>query len=110
MYITVIAVIAPFLAQEDSSLRTAVFRYLPADTQNKREAIAMSRVHKMPTEAIDLLLSSRRVSSRESICRELIYNSLDAEATSINVSINTRTGSLEVQDDGHGIPPADVCD
>lgn len=67
-----------------------------------------SKLRSIPTDDVQLLLSSRKVVSRGGILRELLYNSLDARAKHILILVNSHDGSLETRDDGHGITPDDV--
>ncbi|XP_068804422.1 PMS1 protein homolog 1 isoform X2 [Struthio camelus] len=63
----------------------------------------------LPAETIRLLSSSQVITSVVSVVKELIENSLDASATSIDVKLeNYGFDKVEVRDNGSGIKVADV--
>uniref|UniRef100_A0A8D0HFQ9 PMS1 homolog 1, mismatch repair system component n=1 Tax=Sphenodon punctatus TaxID=8508 RepID=A0A8D0HFQ9_SPHPU len=63
----------------------------------------------LPAETIRLLSSSQVITSVTSVVKELIENSLDANATSIDVKLeNYGFDKIEVRDNGDGIKVADV--
>ncbi|XP_074974122.1 PMS1 protein homolog 1 isoform X3 [Caretta caretta] len=63
----------------------------------------------LPAETVRLLSSSQVITSVVSVVKELIENSLDANATSIDVKLeNYGFDKIEVRDNGDGIKAADV--
>lgn len=45
----------------------------------------------------------RRITSLEAVVRELVYNSLDADATNIVIGLDSSKLAVNVMDDGKGI-------
>uniref|UniRef100_A0A8C3T2Y6 PMS1 homolog 1, mismatch repair system component n=1 Tax=Chelydra serpentina TaxID=8475 RepID=A0A8C3T2Y6_CHESE len=63
----------------------------------------------LPAETVRLLSSSQVITSVVSVVKELIENSLDANATSIDVKLeNYGFDKIEVRDNGDGIKAADI--
>ncbi|KAH0621579.1 hypothetical protein JD844_023040 [Phrynosoma platyrhinos] len=63
----------------------------------------------LPAETVRLLSSSQVITSVVSVVKELIENSLDANATSVDVKLeNYGFDKIEVRDNGDGIKAADV--
>uniref|UniRef100_A0A8D0E3T6 PMS1 homolog 1, mismatch repair system component n=1 Tax=Salvator merianae TaxID=96440 RepID=A0A8D0E3T6_SALMN len=63
----------------------------------------------LPAETIRLISSSQVITSVFSVVKELVENSLDANATSIDVKLeNYGFDKIEVRDNGDGIGAADV--
>ncbi|XP_075790290.1 PMS1 protein homolog 1 isoform X1 [Pelodiscus sinensis] len=63
----------------------------------------------LPAETVRLLSSSQAITSVVSVVKELLENSLDANATSIDVKLeNYGFDKVEVRDNGDGIKAADV--
>ncbi|XP_035428519.1 PMS1 protein homolog 1 isoform X5 [Cygnus atratus] len=63
----------------------------------------------LPAETVRLLSSSQVITSVVSVVKELIENSLDASATSIDVKLeNYGFDKIEVRDNGNGVKVADV--
>ncbi|XP_034642380.1 PMS1 protein homolog 1 [Trachemys scripta elegans] len=63
----------------------------------------------LPAETVRLLSSSQVITSVVSVVKELIENSLDANATSIDIKLeNYGFDKIEVRDNGDGIKAADV--
>ncbi|KFV63469.1 PMS1 protein 1, partial [Dryobates pubescens] len=63
----------------------------------------------LPAETIRLLSSSQVITSVVSVVKELIENSLDADATNIDIKLeNYGFNRIEVRDNGNGIKAADV--
>lgn len=59
-------------------------------------------------ETVRLLGSSLVFSSPVSVVKELVDNAIDARATAVEVYISANTlDSIEIRDNGHGIPPED---
>jgi DNA mismatch repair protein MutL len=62
----------------------------------------------LPSTTIRLLNSAQVLTTPVSLVKELIDNSLDAKATSIDIIISSNTlDKVEVRDNGHGIQPDD---
>ncbi|XP_054237035.1 PMS1 protein homolog 1 isoform X4 [Indicator indicator] len=63
----------------------------------------------LPAETVRLLSSSQVITSVVSVVKELIENSLDADATNIDIKLeNYGFNRIEVRDNGNGIKAADV--
>jgi DNA mismatch repair protein MutL len=63
----------------------------------------------LPEATIHLLGSAQVLTTPTSLIKELVDNSLDARATSINILVSSNTlDKLEVRDNGHGIPQEDL--
>ncbi|NXG47288.1 PMS1 protein, partial [Psilopogon haemacephalus] len=63
----------------------------------------------LPAETIRLLSSSQVITSVVNVVKELIENSLDADATNIDIKLeNYGFNRIEVRDNGSGIKAADV--
>ena len=67
-----------------------------------------SSIKYLPSEVLKKLQSQVHVPTLSSAINELIQNSIDANATSINVIIDTNTLSFQITDDGDGITPSDM--
>ena len=62
----------------------------------------------MPQTAVRAIGAAQVLTDSSAVVKELIDNALDARATSIAVEIHTNTiDSIQVRDNGHGIPPQD---
>jgi DNA mismatch repair protein MutL len=72
-----------------------------------------SGIKPLPPTTVRQLGSSQVIVDPSSVVKELIDNALDARATAIFVDIATNTlSSIQVKDNGHGIPAEDrslVC-
>ncbi|GAA5994097.1 hypothetical protein JCM5350_008092 [Sporobolomyces pararoseus] len=61
------------------------------------------KISPLPTRTKSLLRSSIILPSFPSIASELVYNSLDASATSIHLTVDLSTWSIHCKDNGNGI-------
>lgn len=69
----------------------------------------MSRINQLEDSTIRLLTSSQHVIDTASLVKELIENSLDAGAKSVEVEICPNAiDFIQVKDNGHGVRPADT--
>ncbi|TQS37673.1 hypothetical protein Golomagni_01845 [Golovinomyces magnicellulatus] len=65
-------------------------------------------IRPLPETTVRLLSSSQALTTPTSLVKELIDNSLDARATTVEVIISPNTlDRIEVRDNGHGIPLED---
>lgn len=63
----------------------------------------------LPEATVHLLGSTQVITTPTSLIKELIDNSLDARATSVDIIISSNTlDKLEVRDNGHGVPKDDL--
>lgn len=75
---------------------------------NQGSATARSGKHRilpLPDHVISQIKSSITITSLTAVIHGLVENSLDAQATKINVSLSFIKGNCTVEDDGHGIHP-----
>jgi DNA mismatch repair protein MutL len=72
-----------------------------------------SGIHALPPSTVKQIGSSQPLADPSSVVKELIDNALDARATAIFVEMSANAiDSIQVRDNGHGIPPDDrelVC-
>ncbi|KAG0671529.1 DNA mismatch repair protein [Maudiozyma exigua] len=68
----------------------------------------VSSIKNLPSDVLNKLQSQVHVPTLSSAINELIQNSIDANASSINVVIDTQTLSFQITDDGEGISPSDM--
>ncbi|KAL6706169.1 DNA mismatch repair protein [Coniothyrium glycines] len=65
------------------------------------------RIQPLPHHVVAQIKSSAVVTSLNGVVLQLVKNSLDAKATKVDVTIDHARGSCVVEDDGHGIVPAE---
>ncbi|KIV95090.1 hypothetical protein PV10_02782 [Exophiala mesophila] len=73
-------------------------------------SIPSRRIRPLPEQARAQICSSADLVSPAQILAGLVENALDADATSIKIHVNLRTGYFMVQDDGLGISEADFAE
>jgi DNA mismatch repair protein MLH3 len=59
----------------------------------------------LPADAIAQIKSSIAITSLNAVVIELLKNSLDAQSSKIDVTVEYCRGNCVVEDDGLGIPP-----
>lgn len=64
----------------------------------------------LPADVVAQIKSSVVITSLNNVICGLIKNSLDAEATKINLSVDYSRGNCSVEDNGLGIPPSEFRD
>ncbi|KAK7696705.1 DNA mismatch repair protein [Diaporthe eres] len=64
----------------------------------------------LPADVVAQIKSSVVITSLNNVICGLIKNSLDAEATKINLSVDYSRGNCSVEDNGAGIPPSEFRD
>lgn len=69
---------------------------------------AMGKLHQLDKDVIQQLVAPLSVSGYASAVRELLHNSIDAQATFISVKIHLDSMSVMVTDNGFGINEADL--
>lgn len=62
-------------------------------------------IRRLPDDVVRQIKSSVVITSLNDAVLGLIKNSLDAEATKINISVEYARGNCSAEDDGLGIPP-----
>ncbi len=61
----------------------------------------------LPTEVAAQIKSSTTITSLTGVVLDLLRNSLDAEASKVDIVVDFSRGSCTVEDNGHGIPPSE---
>ncbi|XP_053454345.1 PMS1 protein homolog 1 isoform X6 [Nycticebus coucang] len=75
----------------------------------KKATLLTARMKQLPAATVRLLSSSQIITSVVSVVKELVENSLDAGATSIDVKLeNYGFDKIEVRDNGEGIKAVDA--
>lgn len=69
-----------------------------------------SRILPLSEDAISRINSSKQITSLSGVVLALLENSLDAEATKIEISVNFGRGSCVVEDNGCGIPATEFLE
>ena len=69
----------------------------------------MSIIHTLPIEVVHLIAAGEVIDSLAAVVRELAENAIDASAARIVISIWTDTLSVQVSDNGCGMPIADLA-
>ena len=69
-----------------------------------------ARILPLPTEVAAQIKSATAISSLDHAVLGLLENSLDAGARKIDISVDLLRGACTVEDDGHGIAPAEFSD
>ena len=65
-------------------------------------------IHSLPTDTVRTLGATQVITDPLSAIKELIDNALDAHTTSIAIELSPNTlDTIQVRDNGHGIPPPD---
>lgn len=65
-------------------------------------------IQALPDTTVRTLGASQVLTDSAAVVKELVDNALDANATSISIEISNNTvDSIQVRDNGHGIPPED---
>ncbi|KAA8905671.1 hypothetical protein FN846DRAFT_950197 [Sphaerosporella brunnea] len=68
----------------------------------------MATIHALPTSTIHALGSGQVLTDPVSLVKELIENSLDANATQVTIEVSANLlDSIQVKDNGYGIAPTD---
>ncbi|XP_045535425.1 protein PFF0380w-like [Papilio machaon] len=65
-------------------------------------------IKKLPTDIQSLLSASSKINNYKNAVEELVYNSLDADATSVAVRIHIYENVIQVIDNGFGIAKCDI--
>jgi DNA mismatch repair protein MLH3 len=64
-------------------------------------------IQPLPPDVVVQIKSSTAITSLNGAVSELIQNSLDAESTKVNISVDYVRGGCVVEDDGLGILPSE---
>lgn len=90
-------IVAPSPAEARSSLSTSA--------SGGKEPITQNAILPLPAEVVAQIKSSITIADLNDVILELLKNSLDAEATKIEVTVDLRRGGCTVEDNGLGISP-----
>ena len=74
------------------------------------EMPAPEGIRPLPLEVAKQINSSTAIPSLDTVILGLIENSLDAQASQINIEIDYEHGSCTVEDNGLGIPPSEFAE
>lgn len=74
---------------------------------DRHVATAVMSIKPVPGNVVAQIKSSTVITSLNGVAYGLVQNSLDAQASRINLSIDYRRGNCTVEDNGQGIPPVD---
>lgn len=74
---------------------------------DRHVAAAAMSIKPLPGDVVAQIKSSTVITSLNGVAFGLVQNSLDAQASIINLSIDYRRGNCTVEDNGQGIPPLD---
>ena len=69
-----------------------------------------SSILPIPPEVATQIRSSTVITTLTSVVLGLIFNSLDADAHRIDISVEFGRGAVSVEDDGFGIPPKEFTE
>lgn len=64
----------------------------------------------LPEDVVAQIKSSVLITSLNNVITGLVKNSLDAEATKVNIAVDYSRGNCSVEDNGVGIPPSEFQD
>ncbi len=64
----------------------------------------------LPRDVVAQIKSSTVITSLNGVVRGLLSNSLDAEASRVDISVDYSRGNCSVEDDGLGIPPSEFAE
>lgn len=67
-------------------------------------------IRPLPQDAIAQIKSSINITSLNIVVIELLKNSLDAQSSKVDISVEYDRGNCMVEDDGLGIPPAEFVE
>lgn len=65
----------------------------------------ISRIRPLPEDVAAKVRSSAAITSLNYVALALVENALDANASQIRVTLDSRRGGCQVEDNGLGIPP-----
>ena len=68
----------------------------------------MAEIHVLDHETVDQIAAGEVVERPLSVVKELVENSVDAEASKISVEISNECRNIRVADNGLGIHPDDI--
>jgi DNA mismatch repair protein MLH3 len=72
---------------------------------DRHVATAAMSIKPLPGNVVAQIKSSTVITSLNGVAYGLVQNSLDAQASRINLSVDYRRGNCTVEDNGQGIPP-----
>lgn len=67
-------------------------------------------IQQLPPDVVAQIKSSIAITSLNSVILGLVRNSLDAQCSKINISVDYLRGDCSVEDNGLGIAPAEFLD
>lgn len=105
---------APFIHRRNPSqtIRPLVAQLSrhPSEQHHLRDVQPAMSIKPLPANVVAQIKSSVVITSLNNVICGLIKNSLDAEATKINLSLDYSRGNCSVEDNGSGIPSSEFRD
>ena len=68
----------------------------------------MSRINKLSKDLINKIAAGEVIERPSSVVKELLENSIDAEATKVEIRISNDCRNIRIADNGVGIHPDDI--
>lgn len=79
-------------------------------TPSVSNQVMSPRILPLSTKAHSQITSSKQITGLQGVVCDLVQNSLDAEATKVEVTVDYRRGGCTVDDNGLGVPPEEFSE